>query len=703
MILSTSELKPTANFAGLQSPSVAHPSKHQVLLPTKELMTRYLEGEAPSNIPALINPNSPNDLITAVPASHPANDLFPANEPCPYLQTFELLRTRHMERQALTRTNATNTNQAPTGNRIHTPSLTCLQISQNSRWLASVDIWKPRREDLEDLILNPEEASSELSRYQEVQLKFWAKHTHDEQETLNSEVLSDAASWQLNSRIDLPHQIDNLRVSGRILDLAAHPCESSFATVGDDAVVRFWTPKTRTTDGKIVRGDFPAAAPSRNKSSRKTDISQTWWSLRAAVPIPQAHRPQLDANAEHDHLHEDSLEPLQPSRAMLAFSNDGSTLAAHLHFPSATKSVIHFIDTMTFLLIDSWSALNGQQRTTSSLKKTTPITAGDDGIHGISFLERYLLVLCRHSINIHDVTTFELTHNIRLPSSSHPDLSVPMAKPPPPQLATNSLTSTFSVAAPVARRGYQKGLSNSLPPHPWRDYTTQILVFRVRDALWKSDDTSESNTVAKNNDLIALLFSATLPRLILRLMSAAGDINAGSSQDAKGSSRKPTSDEISGLHDEGRHINTQAQKKGYVVLDASAHVRRIVPDSVALTSMKDGQRDPQQHFEASMPRANACRNLVLGSRGDGTVSPSEEHYSLEIKINANEERKPDEAASISNSPASITRDPAEKKVVNPERLAEVVDPRSDVVSQLPSVANMFDAVLRLYSGNVQHR
>ncbi|KAK5146855.1 NET1-associated nuclear protein 1 [Rachicladosporium monterosium] len=159
MVLSTSELKPVANFAGLQ-----------LACPVSEssLPTPKYEPEMPysKSVAAVLHPRHANQLLLAVPATRPKTSTNAA-EARPFLQTFDVWTSRHVTRQALTRNNVTDLNLGPERTPVAPPDTTHISISDGGQWLATVDEWMPPASDLEFLTTSWEELVEERRKRRE--------------------------------------------------------------------------------------------------------------------------------------------------------------------------------------------------------------------------------------------------------------------------------------------------------------------------------------------------------------------------------------------------------------------------------------------------------------------------------------------------------------------------------------------------------
>lgn len=209
MVLSTSELKPVAHFAGLQQ----------------------LESDEGRAAAAVLHPRDGNKLLLTVPSTS-------SEFSRPFLQTFDLRTSRHMAKQALTRNSATDFNLGPERTPILPPDVTHLSISHDGTWLATVDEWMPPASDLLHLADDEEGVEEERRKRREVYLKFWL---WDQKQEL----------WTLSTRVDAPHaRADStLLGAGKVFKLVRDPRRAGFATIGEDGDVALWRPERKTRHG----------------------------------------------------------------------------------------------------------------------------------------------------------------------------------------------------------------------------------------------------------------------------------------------------------------------------------------------------------------------------------------------------------------------------------------------------------------------
>lgn len=476
MILSTDELKPTANIVGLQISSQSSVVRYgPPVLPTHELHSTIdqisLHGLSAQLVPSVINSHSKLQILAAVPAYQNRGQSVWTNVPRPYLQTFDLATMRHITRQPLVRTNDTNVNLGPDGNRIREPDIKLMGISHDGRWLATIDEWMPHREDLEDLIYDDQDARDESPKLREVHLNFWHRIELDDR-------------WELNSRIDAPHMQDNTRRSSRVLDLASDPGTTSFSTIGEDGVVRIWAPSHKRSDGKVVQGEGSSGIE-----------GEAWWAAKHTILLEKR-------------LLEDPLESLSPCRARLAYSSDGSVIASHQYFPSEDYENNNFSNDVHFIDSDSGSIRNTQQG----------LYSGEDGIHNLGFLDHFLICVGMTSATVWDVTSFELIASIKLSTDTEHDQS--SLKQCPPLLAINTATSTFAVVLTV------------LPVHG----LSKIEKLWRRQDTPEHSKVSIFNPYSSMPDKPQ--YSTTIPALALNLLSTSSSLeSAHSNEDLAGTSR----------------------------------------------------------------------------------------------------------------------------------------------------------------------
>jgi NET1-associated nuclear protein 1 (U3 small nucleolar RNA-associated protein 17) len=381
IVLSTTELEARTNIVGIQSRRVDN-----------EQMPKEAKTQAKldyfDSVPMAVNPTNPGEVLFSVPSSQPRH----RNEglrPEPYLQTYDLANQRAKTRQALTRNTATEPNVAPEGGRIVEPSVTHIQLSHDGQWMASIDEWVIPRRDTDYLNEGiPEFNEEERLNRREVYLKIWRRD-------------KDSAQWKLEARVDAPHFFENVCGNGRVFDLVSDPAGAGFATVGEDHVVRIWRPKTRSRDGVVIRG--------------AQEDGLVTWSLDRAIEISD----KLD-------ITEGSQQSLPPRTSRLAFSADGSVLAATISWASESDAgVTHLIDTNTATIRRSLTEID--------------VTA----LSGLAFVGQYLVVVA-DSITVWDMVSDQLTHSISIDTPGIDRLErIPMVR-----LAMNGIDGTFAVSLP---------------------------------------------------------------------------------------------------------------------------------------------------------------------------------------------------------------------------------------------------------------
>ncbi|KAL4897389.1 hypothetical protein BDV59DRAFT_43998 [Aspergillus ambiguus] len=269
MVLSARELQPFATITGLQ------------LCPKNP--TAAVDGSKARISPAssaVLHPRYPDHLLVPVPVrQHTSSEGVSSADFC-VLQTYDIRTDSHVSRQALARTNATTLRVGPEGSRIDTPDVTLLDVAHDGKWMATVDSWTPHQQDIGVLDSSNHGSVKRAMEGSEIFLKFW--------KWSNATKL-----WELVSRIDGPHFTETGPVT--VLDLASRPQAHEFATVGLDAVLRFWCPTVRQRSGLKQENAEPLES----------------WRCRNTIDL-----------AGYIGTEESSL-----SAASLSYSQDGSVLA----------------------------------------------------------------------------------------------------------------------------------------------------------------------------------------------------------------------------------------------------------------------------------------------------------------------------------------------------------------------------------------
>ncbi len=373
MVISTAEMKPTCYVSGLQSITLGQPATastvQRVWAPVKPI-------SAP--LPAVVNPASPSHLLLGV-GNGQRGSLTDGSPSTPSLQTFDLSTFQSISKQPLARTNPTDANYNPKGFPVTEPTITHLCFSHDGKWLASIDRWQPPPWDIAGFGGGTRSAEEVWSRErQEIRLKFW-------------EVGSDGAPLELVTRINEAHFTTHVEP---IFAIATDKSSSRFATIGDDAMVRFWRPKIRQHDGLTTT----------DQSGR----ALTNWACTLAIPLGESNR------SDDDLLPLDSTR--QPNRSgALCFSEDGSTL--FVAFGSSDEGVLYAIN-----------SASGETRSTIH-----GLFRGD--IRSMQNLSSSLILLS-DDLKVYDVVADELRYGIR---ADHEGLSLA-------HLAVSSSSGAFAVA-----------------------------------------------------------------------------------------------------------------------------------------------------------------------------------------------------------------------------------------------------------------
>jgi NET1-associated nuclear protein 1 (U3 small nucleolar RNA-associated protein 17) len=427
MVLSTTELLPKANFPGLQSQFI--PKEPSLFPQIKTLSSINQESDDPLDVigkaPAVGNPRNPNQLLLAVSGSQDANESINTPPLASYLQTYDVFTARHVSRQALARNNITGRTMGPERNKLDEPNITHLQISANGQWLASIDEWAPPAQDIDFAVIDADKVAEERLRRLEIHLKFWSWDDEGDQ-------------WVLETRIDSPHQSSTNASSKRVLDLIAHPSSNTFATIGQDGVVRVWKPKKKTRDGAV------------------TSIAWT------AVLSIELEREPVKVDPGHDFP-----SPPAPTNAKLAYSNDGSVLTAAQESPEALEAgLVHFLNADTGVVSSSEIGLY-----------TT-------GLIGIGFLDRNFIVMSIHDIRVWDVVANKLVfgHKLKLPK-----LTIAQ-KCRMSHVAFNVTSGTFAIAVPTVDKEVFGSNMQKFEPELSELYSTISVFEPVKaNAVWYND------------------------------------------------------------------------------------------------------------------------------------------------------------------------------------------------------------------------
>ncbi|KAG9256022.1 uncharacterized protein F5Z01DRAFT_533253 [Emericellopsis atlantica] len=350
MIVSTAELKPTAYVSGIQSASTNAAS-----IPKDLLVNRV--WSSPANvrrpIPAAIRAHEPSKLHVCVGNGRQAT--MSGDFSAPLLQCFDLETFTSVSKQPLARTQPTESNITQKGAPIDEPLITHVAFSADGKWLASVDDWKPAERDVENI--SPDLRDQFIRERHEVYLKFW-------------EVGADDTQAALVSRINAPHATTQPET---VLDLAADPVSSGFATIGSDGMVRLWRPRVRQSQGIVAKGN-----DGRDLSS---------WSCAKVVAIGDG----LGQEAAVDLVHATRIA----TQGSVTFSEDGSTIFA----------AFGGVDTGMVFVIDAVSG--------DIIKTLEGLWAGE--LKSIRALSPFLVILS-NDLRVFDVVGDELRYGLDIPN-----------------------------------------------------------------------------------------------------------------------------------------------------------------------------------------------------------------------------------------------------------------------------------------------
>lgn len=327
IILSARELQPYATIIGLQlSPKMA------------KVRGQFVPEASCGTTATVLHPQYPDQLLVAVPASRQTSQdgHCPAN--ASVLQTYNIHTNSHISRQALARTNTTVLNVNPEGSEILSPDIKYLDISQDGKWMATVDSWSPHPQDVKALGLSDAE-DLRTADHEETFLKFWKWNNF-------------SSLWELVTRIDKPHFSDNGPTP--VLGLASRPHSEEFVTLGTDAMLRIWCPNSKPRSGLKAGPDAMQQLGS--------------WKCRNVIDLKGSFDPTKTGGLK---------------AASLAFSEDGSVLAVCLPGVSTTN-------TCPALLIDAQKCIIHYGR----------IGAYSGDPCAVKFLGRYLVIASKRSVYV---------------------------------------------------------------------------------------------------------------------------------------------------------------------------------------------------------------------------------------------------------------------------------------------------------------
>ena len=271
MVVSTQELKPIMNVPDVILPATANKEVANAIA-----LGRLQRPTYSRRVAVAASRASPPQIHMAVPGLASFDREPKPSRSATYLQTIDARSGAQVARQALTRTKITDRNTGPEGFVLDDPDVVLLQISNDGKWLASVEEWSPPVQDLDQIEVNGIGAQP---RRLETCLRLWSWG-------------EEASRWELVTRVDRPHASNESNAYGIVLDLIPDPSQG-FVTLGDDRTVRTWKPKPRYRDN----------IPVKDTQGR----SLMNWSRRQTVHLPPTVR-------------------IHPSSSRIAMSQDGSIL-----------------------------------------------------------------------------------------------------------------------------------------------------------------------------------------------------------------------------------------------------------------------------------------------------------------------------------------------------------------------------------------
>ncbi|KAJ9630153.1 NET1-associated nuclear protein 1 [Knufia peltigerae] len=325
-----------------------------MVLSTADLLpSTNISGLAVGNTPSqssttVLHPTVDTLLLAAIPAT-PFTKGNQREKKSTLLQSYDLESDTQTSRQALTRNVTTAVNMAPSGQPVQEPNVTNIAVSFDGKWLATVEEWQPNEQDVAPMWIDAD-SPARRGAATETSLRLWIMNNDDN-------------NWEMVTRIDEPHKPGPRSVLG----IAMNPARLELATIGTDASISIWSPKARQRDDVSVR-------------DRKNKQLYTW---TCTMTIP----------CEQDAL--GKVATAVATSATLAYSDDGSVLAASWSWPSTLTRFVHLIDPRTGRLCASQPGLLQQ------------------GDARLAFCGRYLVCLSQMLV-IHDTLTSQNTTTIEL-------------------------------------------------------------------------------------------------------------------------------------------------------------------------------------------------------------------------------------------------------------------------------------------------
>ncbi|KAJ6784590.1 hypothetical protein PWT90_05514 [Aphanocladium album] len=427
MIISTSELKPSAYVSGIQSAAA------DIQTPKDQLVKRVWEVQehVRQRIPAAIRSNAPSRLHVCVGTGRQST--MSGRFSAPLLQAFDLETFTSISKQALARTQPTDINMTNKGQVIDEPLVTHVEFSGDGKWLASVDDWQPAARDIDNV--SPELREQFIRERREVYLKFW-------------EVQEDDEPVALVSRVNGPHATSS---SEPVLDLAADPSSTCFATIGGDGLVRLWRPRTRQTSGVVSKG-----------ATGKDTVS---WGCVQVIPVGEGY----GAGA----LTEMAASSMPQGK--ITYSEDGSTIFA----------AFGFSDLGSVYVIDAASG------------KVVRILEGlwEGKLHAIRTLSPFVVVLS-DVLHVYDIVSDELRYGIVVPQI--PGMEGLL------QLAVDHTSAHFAVTLPIGEIS-SIGVFSPEDPEPLMVRSTPHRIVSLTTAPGTSgflalDDAAQIWTITEGSD-----------------------------------------------------------------------------------------------------------------------------------------------------------------------------------------------------------
>lgn len=498
MILSTAEMVPTFYASGLQSVTLAPSTAGAgAIAATKEAngvttARVWQPVEAITKpVPAVVNPADASRILVRVGNGQRSTKTNSESPSASLVQAFDVTDFRSINKQPLARSNATDVNLTRNGHHVTEPTITQLCASRDGKWLASVDEWQPPERDVGGIPGEPSLKKVWARDRREVHLKFWAMdrdYELEEEDVVDKQVEDPKDLKKKNAKklagyqrpFELISRIDEAHFTTKtesIFGVAADTNHGSrFATLGDDAVVRFWGTKTRVRDGLALKDHTGAPLVS--------------WHCTQSVSLPLGE--SSDKTAAKTSTRNNATKSTVRRSGALAYSEDGSTVFAA--FGAADEAVLYTIDAESGVVRNS---LQGMFR-------------GE--VRGVAVLGSSLVLLSA-DLRVYDIVADELRYGVNL-MHNIPAANVEAATAMT-QLAVGRDANKFVVAVPYK-------LASAAPLAAGASITGAAAAASATSTAATASTRFASRLIVFSPDHATSVYAKNLPTLAVSVLPAVG-------------------------------------------------------------------------------------------------------------------------------------------------------------------------------------